>query len=168
MEVKGTFKMEFSDYKAFCKFHRRKVTQISYVFMLVLTLTWLQPKTGDQFVIGILGILIAFAFIFVVDMIALHQSCKRMFNSAPLSKLEVENVINEGGFHQTSSVGNTDLTFEQFFKICETKDAFYLYISKIQAFIMPKQDFASEEEIENLKKILRDKVEKKKLKLQKG
>ena len=57
------------------------------------------------------------------------------------------------------NIGNTIVKYEDFYKVCDTKDAIYMYVANNQAFICSKENM--EGDYNKVSEILKEKLDKK-------
>ena len=83
--------------------------------------------------------------------------------SNKLYKYEQTFRFDDDGIFNKSEVGEGKIKWNDLYKVAETKKTFLLYISRYQAFIIPKKEIKEDNEIHNLKVLLRKSVSKVKL-----
>lgn len=91
----------------------------------------------------------------------MKKSVRKMLKEGSNKNLFSERKIKilETGILETTSIGETNLKWDQIDKIEETDDYIYIYISSISAHIIPKRIFKNENEKQIfLKEILKYKV----------
>ncbi len=157
MSVKGTFTYTEKDYLKFNLFHSRNFFLIFGVMLIILAFMAIAYGVWLQFSIGLAATAAALGIMY-------YQS-KRNYKTSTLRGIEVENIFDETGIHQKNTLGETNLPYNLIYKVCETKEAFYVYISKIQAFIVQKRYFEKPEDIETVKELFKNNLPAKQLKL---
>ena len=66
----------------------------------------------------------------------------------------MELVIDDNGIHQFSNGAESGLTYDQIFKVTETKMAFIILVGPRQGILIPKRGF-DKEELEKIRKRIR-------------
>ncbi|MCL2797912.1 MAG: YcxB family protein [Firmicutes bacterium] len=145
-------KMDAAAIVALNKYHQRHLkwlwVVISVAFAAIGVVSLLPPIEGSEdIVFGVLLLVLAAGFPFLFWWIQRHtirkliKSAKAVGDDSLLAvgftvdkvcyRAKKGNDINEGG----------ESAYSQLFKAIETKTHFFLYISSMQAFILPKTDF---------------------------
>ncbi len=75
--------------------------------------------------------------------------------------------ISDTGIVQTSNSGETELLWDDVFKVGESENCYYVFLTKRKAFYFPKRSFAEEESEQRFISILREHIPDKKIKLMK-
>jgi L-lactate permease len=83
---------------------------------------------------------------------------RRQLKSNPSAQSPQIYNISDAGISMTGALHNLDLKWEAIVKVLESKQDFFLYISKGVAYFLPKQAFASGEQEAELRGILRSKL----------
>lgn len=88
----------------------------------------------------------------------------REFKSDPLIKSEITYIISAQEIHQKIGKSNHYLEWKKIRKAYENNDMFRLYVSRAKAIVLPKRYFASEEDIQQLKMLITENLNKDKVK----
>ena len=168
MDFKTTINLTQKDYIQFVFFHQRKrkiwepviVTVSSFILFVILS-------KGD-IMLSCLAAMIVGLICLPIFTMCLFLQCKRLWKkSAPIMRDAIETIFSDVGVYQKSKLGTLDLTFDNIFKVSETKNAFYVYISSIQAAIIPKRCFDRTEDIQAIRALFLNNMDAKKLSLMK-
>lgn len=174
-KIKGVFmeiktKIQFQDLKDFYFYHYKKKI-IGYYFFLIAvcvgTTAFLEIQNGEYdlvtFIISFaLGAIISLIMSFLYVLYLLWFG-KRLLKSNKLYKYEQTYRFDAEGIFNKSEVGEAQIKWNDLYKVAETKKVFLLYISRYQAFIIPKKEIKEDKEIQYLKDLLRKSVSKAKL-----
>ena len=158
------------DLKDFYFYHYKKRILGYYFFLIAVcvgTTAFLEIKNGEY---DLLSFIITFALSAIISLImsflyALYLLWfgKRLMKSNKLYKYEQTFRFDDDGIFNKSEVGEGKIKWNDLYKVAETKKTFLLYISRYQAFIIPKKEIKEDNEIHNLKVLLRKSVSKVKL-----
>ncbi len=81
----------------------------------------------------------------------------------PVYKDPIDYVLDDTGIHVKQHEETVDLLWEKIYKVTESGKGIYIYTSSIHSFIFPKNQM--NENVESVKVLLKEKVEKDKYKL---
>jgi hypothetical protein len=154
MEFKKTMSLTLKDYRDLNYFVAYKriilvpiiaVISLTVAIMLIgiisLGAEW--TLVFDTQVFLCYGILVLIPF---VSLFSLRTISKKQYESSKTMKSETELTINEAGVSEISRFGNVSFKWEDIFKARESKTAFYVFISRLQTFIIPKRFITAEED----------------------
>jgi hypothetical protein len=154
MELKKKMNMTLKDYLDFnYRYMRKRTIIIPVAAVVILTVVisiigivklgsgWTRVFSSELIIYYVILLLIPFASILTVRIVA-----KKQYESNKLIKSETEIVINKAGVSETSKYGNTSAEWADLYKIEEAKSAYYFYIAKGQAFILPKRILDNDED----------------------
>ncbi len=110
--------------------------------------------------------LLILAAIFVVLFIALYffekvyinWRAKKIFNANTVSR-EITLTLSDTGILQTSRKGETELLWKDVLKVCSTKNIYFIFLNKKQAFYFPKRSFKDRDDEKQFCDIIIEKVE---------
>ncbi len=148
------------EYINFNKFHQRKnkTRNIFFIFcIIVIFLSSIGLFILKNYAIG------AFYFLISVGFALLYINMPKMFvNRILKSDKYTKDCINNYSFFSdrleiTNEYGNSRLPYSKFFKAYETDTNFYLYINKMQAFMISKSTMTSDNMLK-IRKILKNKL----------
>jgi hypothetical protein len=154
MELRKKMELSFKDYLDF-NYHfvrnRTIITPIAAIIILTVIISimgiaqlgsgWASVFSNRLLVYYVILLLIPF-----VSLLTLRFAAKKQYESNKLMKSETEIVMNETGVSQSNKFGNTSVGWADLHKIEEVKNAFYIYIAKRQAFILPKRILENDEQ----------------------
>lgn len=95
----------------------------------------------------------------------LKRADRRFFAFGASSELSLD--ISDTGIVQTSNSGETELLWNDVFKVGESESAYYVFLTKRKAFYFPKRSFADSECEQSFISILKKHISDKKIKLMK-
>lgn len=123
---------------------------------------------GAKFFVTLVAALVTMGAVFLGLTISTRMRIKRQVKVSGREEYAQEVVIDGFGVHVTVGQNKTKLGFEKLARVWETEDAFYIFITDDQAWLLPKAQMADqEEETAKLREIFNTVVESKKLKLRK-
>ncbi len=91
---------------------------------------------------------------FIINLISLYLIAKKEISTNNIIKYENKYIISEEGIITKSQIGENKITWNDIFKVKKTKHAYYLFISKYTAIIIPLRFFVDETMIINFNKLL--------------
>jgi hypothetical protein len=144
MEIKKKTGLTFNDYLDF-NYHFARKRSIPLFVLIIICLVMLILSVGisnDWAAVFSSRYIFYYAIILLLPFISflvLRFTAKKQYESNKLMKSETETILNETGISQSSKYGNTSVEWVDLYKVEEAKSAFYIYIAKRQAFILPKR-----------------------------
>lgn len=133
------------EFLTFEKFHINRVNKVSFIIYTVACIIILLSAIGliylgdnSGYIFLIVGI-----FFTVYRMSIPYWYTKRILKSDKLTE-NLENTFElfDDNLKVTNSVSASDIRYDQLFKVYESKNCFYLYINKLQVFILNKNNFS--------------------------
>ncbi len=100
---------------------------------------------GKDLVIGLLLAVLAFSFL-VQPVLSFFVRSKSLMKHNPVFKSETIFTVEKEGIHINQHESSQMLKWEQLLKVSETTRMILLYVDKMQAFLIPKNSFASLED----------------------
>lgn len=175
-------KIEKDDYLDLNKYYlknRPKIQKVIhaliYMLLLFIIFSTLLPSTGFSFSLLSTGILIIagvpilavifllyYLFSSVIGNIVLKRTSNKIYESNALLKNETEYQISDSGFATNNVHGSSNYTWNELYKFCEGKTAFYLFMAQNQGHVIPKR-YISLEDMKVFKDIIKSNVNKKKI-----
>lgn len=146
MEFKKTIKLELSDYTAYNLFTLKKV----YIMVPIISigLTYLLIFR-DDYTLDILNFAIYAAIITIVSLLGfyalMNYSAKKSFMSAKTMQAPQDVTLNDSGVFASGEFGNTNMLWQNIYKVVEANKAFYIYLLKMQGLIIPKRLISADE-----------------------
>jgi len=170
MDVKVKIDLTEKEYMRFGFYCQRKfmiwvpLTVAVICFLAFILIDIALSKKSDFVVLCVLAVIAGVSTHFIGSRIAFLRIRSVWKSSAPLMGL-ADTTFSDGGIYQVSDVGTLNLSYDKFFKVCETQMAFYAYVSSTQAVIVPKRCFESAEDVKTVRELFIKNVDKKKLRL---
>ncbi|HEY9062307.1 MAG TPA: YcxB family protein [Pseudobacteroides sp.] len=161
MEIKT--KMLFEDIKAYYFYHYGKKVLGYFIFLIftvVATFFFRGYQKGDRFDVYmllisiILGIIISSVFSSLYILYLLWYG-KRLLKSNKLFRYEQTYIFDDEGIFNKSEIGEAKIKWKDFYKAAETKKAFIIYVSRYQAFIIPKREIKENQGIQYIRNLLK-------------
>jgi hypothetical protein len=152
MEFRKTVQLELEDHVSFSWFVLRKLLVLMLILVIVLVPVFSLPgrEEGGAVWLNMLmsaGMSIALLSIIVALTIPItRHNLKKQLSTNRILQAPNEIVLNGEGVCTSSEFGNTRLPWHHVHKASEGKKAYYIYIAKIQAFIVPKRLLSAAEE----------------------
>ena len=171
MKIEATTKMTYEVYKKYSSFNltKGKWYKNPVIFMPVLILLSLiniilQPENQTLIILLIILIVAEIAMIFLVNYAPkkYYKSVEKMFETPSNYTFFDDHIEIISGNPMVS--GTSNCKYDLIYKVYEVKDCFYIYISTVQAYIIPKADI-TEGTAEQLRALLQSRVERKKYKV---
>lgn len=110
---------------------------------------------------------IVFSFIVQAPFLLHYFTIKSNFKKSKLLNTPQCFEFGENNLVVSSSNGYFSVLWQDIFKVRELKPCFVIYISPLKYFLIPRRCLSSQEQLELLRDILKEKIDKKKLKLKK-
>lgn len=140
--------------KDYLSFHMKTVYRSLwiYVLLVVLVIALLvmniqyhnrTGKTEDSLIVMLIMACFMLLYVLINNIIKLVKAAKK-----EKEKPVFEYTFTKGGMHCDSNGRSLDLTWQEIYKVVETKKMFLVYLNKSSAFIIPKSAFESDEDIE--------------------
>lgn len=146
MEFKKILKLEFSDYSAFNMYTLKRIFIMVPIISIGFTYLVLFREDYEldvlKFAIYAAVITILSPLVFFVLM---KYSAKKSFMSAKTMQAPQEVKLNDTGVFTSGEFGNTNIPWQDILKVIEVKKAFYVYLLKMQAFVIPKRLISANE-----------------------
>lgn len=112
----------------------------------------------------IISLLVA-VFLWLLFLLSNRIRSKWVYKSNQLLQAKLTIYIDKNGIHEISDISKINTSFENVYKVYESKHALYIYIAKNAAIIIPKRAIQSAFDIEKLRGLLRSNIDPKKLRL---
>jgi hypothetical protein len=140
------------DYIAFNFYTLNKYYKSKLLIVMMLILGVLMVITGlfieELFILIALGVgLLVFSLVYIP---ILKRNIKKMYKASPLMKQQSTLTVDNEKLIEVSEVSQSTLTWDKILQIGESDKYIYIFISKIQAYIIKKSKLR-EEELSNLK-----------------
>ena len=160
--------IKLSDYRHFFfqhtfKYHPApKIIFFIIMFAFFLLVSYFSMRFNMNFLFYFSMIVIAlFCFSFLIIFMMGFQVNKN-FTSNKLLQDALNYTINNEYFEVNSTNTNSKLTWDKIYKVAESKKIFAVYISKAQAFLLPKH-YLNTDEYNTIKNIIKNALPEKQL-----
>lgn len=166
-ELKISVKLEAEDLEKYARFlYKRRLVSSSIAFFLasVVVTFYLIPSSNEDFSLQLKLIVIIIEATFSVGWYFVNRKImdirnKKVFETNKLLQKVHKYVLNSDGIYSEAESINGIVKWTDLFKINEDISSFYLFVSKIQAIIIPKRFLGDEEQIQLFKRIIIDNIE---------
>ncbi|MCL1920153.1 MAG: YcxB family protein [Kiritimatiellaeota bacterium] len=156
MEVNVTVNQHLNEYMRFNFYHGQKTVMIWLPLMCLAGFCICHTLCG-ALIVGGLWLLPVFLITFL--------RTRRAWKTNALRGVSADYTFSDAGFRSESEAGTFNCGYDKLFKVCESKAAFYVYLSSLQAIIVPKRCFENTDDIRVLREIFVRNMDKKKLRL---
>ena len=131
---------EFSRFQHFYlnKFKSSLIPKLVIIFLTVLAAV-LNALKGNWYVVILLGVF-AIVYPLTLSLTINHQIKKMYHNSVKIQILEETLTFYEDYFTSKSKHTDLKVNYKDLYRICETKNNVYIFISDNQAFIINKEN----------------------------
>lgn len=150
----------FSMYHTYSGFHGIASVIIAILVFFVAAKTYGSVETMYTLLYILFGIL------FLVYMpVSLYLRAKRQIASSEVFRKPLHFTVTEEKITSSQNEETADLPWKQIYKVVETKSNILVYSSRINAFVLPKNQIAGE--YDTFRKIMEEKLPNYRLKLKK-
>jgi hypothetical protein len=148
MEYRKKAAISFEDYLDFNRFHAKKrliFTPIIFIIvMLAVIIAVGLIYVGSRWYAILYDpvmflILFAGGLIVLIDNALLKSNARKIYDSSGQMRSESEITINSSGVSEASEFGSATIVWKDILREVETKEAFYLFFSGSNAFMVPKR-----------------------------
>lgn len=94
----------------------------------------------------ILYVVFGMLFLFYMPM-NLYLRSKRQFLMSEVLKNPLHYVVDEEGIHTSQKEASAELSWEQVYKMMDTKQYVYIYSNRVNAYIIPKEQLKDQYEV---------------------
>ena len=145
MEFRKSFALSLQDYLSYNRYsHRKHIIMMPALFLVLMLAVCIFIVFADRtpdvltLVVIILLIVLFAGLIAVSNILALNHQAKRQYNASNALKSEFELVMDKNGVRETGASGSSSAKWEQVKFAVASKKAFYIHISTLRAFVIPK------------------------------
>lgn len=154
MEFKKKLQFTLKDYITFNLFYMKKRliwTPILFVLIFPAVSVIISLVQGDStwpnMLIGSLIVIILLAGLMtLINIVLILHTAKKQYQSSKAMQAESELTADNAGLREISEYGSTIVKWEDIRKAMESVTAYYLFFSRMQAFLIPKRLITQEEE----------------------
>jgi YcxB-like protein len=162
------------EFNKFGLYHFKRFHIITFYFLLVVVFLVFAIPTSTMveldvyiYFIGLYGVisLVSSLLVLLIGKTAVKVRSSKEYKSDTLIQNNITYTFSEYEIQQTFGRSAGYFEWSNVRSVYEDKDMFRLYVSKSKAMILPKRFFDSDSEIDHFKKLLRDQVDERKVKL---
>ncbi|MGD0565863.1 MAG: YcxB family protein [Candidatus Goldiibacteriota bacterium] len=146
---------------------RFKIINVIIILLMAATLiiSLMSGKSFWSFIKSFLPVIVFYGIYLILMPVLVYFNVKKIFESDRIIQEEQVYEFNGEGFTVTTSYGKSFTGWDKIFSASADKNNISFFTSRIRAFLLPKKYFTSEAQIEALLAAMREKIEKKKLKI---
>lgn len=133
---------------------------ISTAAVVMLLLNYKTNSSSANILLALIG-----ALFLIIQPIQLKLSAAQKVNMIPMFKEPLEYTLNDEGIKIQQKEEEAQVTWEDVYKVVESKKSIFAYTSRNSAFIFPKAQF--KEQVEAVKDIIQEHVKEDKCKWKK-
>lgn len=133
---------------------------ISIAAVIMLLLNFKTNSTGSNVLLALIG-----ALFLIIQPLQLKLSAIQKVNMIPMFKEPLEYILNDEGIKVQQKEEEAQITWEEVYKVAESKKSIFVYTSRNRAFIFPKDQY--QEKIDMVKEIIQKYVKEDKCKWKK-
>ncbi len=146
MEFRKTVKLEISDYTAFNFFVLKRVFILLPIICVGLSYLLIYRGDPDRSLLSFAVYAVVISILALLGFFLLmRHSMKKSFKTTKAMQLPQEVVLDDAGVHASGEFGNTNMSWQDLYRVVEVKKAFYVYLLKMQAVIIPKRLTSADE-----------------------
>ena len=145
MEFRKSYALSLQDYLSYNRYsHRKHIIMMPALFLVLMLAVCIfivfVDRTPDiSTLVVIIFLIVLFAgLIAASNILALNHQAKRQYNSSNALKSEFELVMDKNGVRETGTSGSSSAKWEQVKFAVVSKKAFYIHMSTLRAFVIPK------------------------------
>lgn len=145
----------------------RVLSRRSWLFVIVLAIALsVLALAAEYHVMGssdlrlYSSIFLGMAVLYVVILVgAPYLMARKNLSTSKNLKGEIQFVFTDSGFEMTTPIGRGQLDWPAVYQAVEAGNYFYLYLSHFIYHLIPKRSFRDQEQLEQFKALVRNKVE---------
>jgi hypothetical protein len=145
MEFRKSYMLSLQDYLSYNRFsHRKQLIMMPALFLVLMLAVCIfivfADRTPDIVTLAVIILLIVLfaGLIALSNILALNHQAKRQYRSSHSLKSEFELTMDKDGVRESSSSFTSNAKWDQVIYAVESKNAFYIHMSTLQAFVIPK------------------------------
>ena len=154
MEFRKSYALSLEDYLSYNRYsHRKHIIMMPALFLVLMLAVCIfivfvgrTPEISTLAVIIVLIVLFA-GLIAASNILALNHQAKRQYRASNALRSEFELAMDKNGIRETGSAGSSGAKWEQVKFAVASKKAFYIHISTLRAFVIPKAMLTPEEDV---------------------
>ncbi len=172
MPLRKMIRLTLSDYISFNFFHlKTRLIAMPIALMLIMPVAVIVIDLIEYgevlWLAAIVALIIGAIFaglIALANTFSIRRAAKKQYDSSKALQTENETTINEDGVRESGEFGSTNVGWSDVFKAAEGRDAYYIFFSRLQAFVIPRRLLSPDEETV-LRTLLQRHLAQEKLKL---
>ncbi len=161
-----TTDLSIDDYKRLCKLRTRASVVISSLaggaFIYITLMRFFQNSPIVHALVGIIGCIVVYCGVNLYIMLR----AKKIYNMTAVSE-QLNINFSDKGIVQRSQNGETELEWDEVFKVIEDKKCYFVFLTRSKAFYFPKRNFDSHEHEREFIEWIVEKVRPEKIKFKK-
>lgn len=156
-------KLQAKDYSDFNLYYTRRSMiggGIFYFFIFISLLLYLAWKDGfdplslpSTLIIGVVGGILVSVLVTAALRFATISKSKRIYATDKLLAQQQDYTISRDGVRMEMESGAGTVKWDELYKASETRDAFYLFLAKNKALLIPKRSFTEASQSDQFKEI---------------
>jgi hypothetical protein len=108
-----------------------------------------------QLISAFVPYVLIFGFIIAGMPVWQRWALRRVYRNTPTLQQEQTHEFSDAGFRMSNPLSNTLFNWEAFVGVLETRDFFFLYISRSMAYFLPKRAIPDQTQLQELRALLR-------------
>ena len=164
MDVKVNFSVTEKENMKFYVYNSQALTCLSalvFAWIVIIGIDVLAQKVNMFAVYLVSGGTV----VVLLSWLVTYLTARKAWKTNAQAKESFNCTFTDVGIHSESKTGTGDLSYDTIYKVCETKTAFYMYLSSAFAIVMPKRCFENAEDVRRVREFFVKNVDKKKLRL---
>ncbi len=138
------------------------------IFMLLsLSFSFLAGRSIGYFMGTFAPVIGIFAAFVILLSVMTYINAKKMYDSDKLIQEEQTYAIDTEAINTTTNYSSSRITWDKIYRVTADKKYICVYLSKMRAFLLPKKCFTSAADINTMIEIIKEKMDKKKIKISK-
>ena len=150
MSLKLRYKMTEEDYRNFNKYAMKKQNIIMIILMFISGL--IIVNSAEQSLIYVIPFILFYILLCEID---IKIRCKKIYRNSKIMQEESEIIIDEKEIKEKSKSSTSIFKTENLYKCCQNKKYYFLFKSKVEAYVIPKK-ILNEEEKQKLEEIIKN------------
>jgi hypothetical protein len=122
-------------------------------------------RSAAHFVKSFLPVIIFYGAYLIIMPSLVYFNVKKIFETDDHIKQEQTYIFDEEGFTISAEYGNTWIGWDKIILAVVNKKYFSFCISAVKEYLVPKKDFAAPAEAEAVIRLIREKIDKKRVKI---
>ena len=164
MEIRNTSRSTIEEFLEARKWHWKKHGSLQYLWFVAGVLLLLFGGLGVATEDRVFPIYLLIVGVYCISRKKiLEYRFRRSMKTSPAIDKEVVWKLSMDGFTQESELGKSDLSWDSVYQSYSTKNGYLVYPQKNMYYWIPRSGFDSEDDFEEVDKILKEKTENKEI-----